>query len=113
MQFIATQVHLIFASTDTPMIWLREDRMIDHLIDGCACTGKWCPNCEQVKCRGAFDRSLRMRDGLQPYCRECRLAKRRESRPWLRDDYKEANRKKSKQWRQDHPGYGEQHRKAY
>lgn len=87
--------------------------MIDHLIDGCACTGKRCPGCEQVKCRGAFDRSLLMRDGLQPYCRECRRAKRRESRPWLRDDYKEANRKKSKQWRQNHPEYEKQYRKAY
>src|SRR5260370_25412681 len=87
--------------------------MIDHLIDGCACTGKLCPGCEQVKCRGAFDRSLLMRDGLQPYCRECRRAKRRESRPWLRDNYKEANIKKSKQWRQNHHEYEKQYRKAY
>jgi 5-methylcytosine-specific restriction endonuclease McrA len=76
--------------------------VIEHTSYDCTCTGKRCPGCEQVKCRGAFDRSLLMLGGLQPYCRGCRLAKRRESRPWLRDDYKEANRKASKQWRQNH-----------
>src|SRR5579872_2900798 len=102
--------------------------MIEHMVEGCRCAGKRCSSCEQVKCRGAFHRSLLRLDGLQAYCRECRRAKNRESRlrddykeyrraknreSQLRDKYKEANRKKSRQWRQDHPGYGKQQRKAY
>lgn len=87
--------------------------MIKHAVEGCSCAGKRCPGCEQVKCRGAFDRSLLMLGGLQPYCRECRLAKRRESRLWLRDDYKETARKAQKRWRQNHPEEEKQRRKAY
>ena len=83
--------------------------MVVHTRAGCTCTGKRCPSCEQVKCRGAFDRSLLRLDGLQPYCRECRLAKRRESRPWR----KEASRKADKQWHQNHREYYKQRQKAY
>jgi 5-methylcytosine-specific restriction endonuclease McrA len=85
--------------------------MIEHVVEGCRCAGKRCSSCEQVKCRGAFHRSLLRLDGLQAYCRECRRAKNRESR--LRDKYKEANRKKSRQWHQNHREEANQHRKAY
>lgn len=76
--------------------------MIEHTSNGCTCTGKRCPGCGQVKCRGAFDRSLLRLDGLQPYGRECRLEKRRESRPWLKDEYRKANREANRAWRQNH-----------
>jgi 5-methylcytosine-specific restriction endonuclease McrA len=87
--------------------------VIEHTSYGCTCTGKRCPDCERVKCRGAFDRSLLRFDGLQPYCRECRLKKRRESRPWLRDESKEANRNAKKAWRQNHREYDRARHKAY
>ena len=83
--------------------------MIKHVVEGCSCAGKRCPGCERVKCRGAFGRSLLRLDGLQPYCRECRSAKQRESRPWL----SEANRKRSKQWSQNHSESEKQRWKAY
>jgi 5-methylcytosine-specific restriction endonuclease McrA len=86
--------------------------MIEHVVEGCNCAGKRCPGCQQVKCRRAFGRSLGMRDGLQPYCRECRRAKQRESesRPWLRDDYKEAHRIKNNPLRK---AYYEANREKY
>lgn len=85
--------------------------MIKHVVESCSCAGKRCPSCEQVKCRGAFSRSLLRLDGLQVYCRECSREKKREIRH--RDDYREANRKRNKQWSRDHPEYEKQHRKAY
>lgn len=83
--------------------------MIKHVVEGCSCAGKRCPGCKQVKCRGEFGRSLMMRDGLQPYCRECRRVKSRESRPWLRDDHREASR----QWHQNNREEANQRRKSH
>ena len=72
--------------------------MIEHVVDGCNCPGKRCPGCEHVKCRGAFNRSLLRLDGLQVYCRECNLEKKREDRSKHRDRFREENRRR----RQNH-----------
>ena len=83
--------------------------MIEHVIGGCVCPGKRCPGCEQVKCRGAFNRSLLRLDGLQVYCRECRREKNREDRSKHRDRAREEN----KRWRQNHREYERERKKPY
>ncbi len=81
--------------------------MIEHVVDGCNCSGKRCPGCEQVKCRGVFDPSLLRFDGLQPYCGECRREKRRESHG--RDTNREAN----KRWCQNHRDYNRERNRPH
>lgn len=46
--------------------------MFEHITDDCNCPGKWCSNCGQVKCRGAFSRNRSAKDGLDNYCRICK-----------------------------------------
>lgn len=83
--------------------------MIEHNNEGCACAGKRCPRCEQVKCRSAFNRCLLRLDGLQPYCRECSRERKREDRSKHRDRVREEN----KRWRQNHREYDRERKNSY
>jgi hypothetical protein len=52
--------------------------MLEHVIDGCLCEGKWCTKCEQVKCYDAFYKQAG-RDS-RSHCKECVNANARERR---------------------------------
>src|SRR5256885_6812188 len=48
---------------------------MDHKTSECTCEGKYCPDCKQVKCCGAFNRNKTTGDGLYVYCRVCHRAR--------------------------------------
>ncbi len=52
----------------------------EHITNDCTCSGKRCPHCNQWKCRGAFGINRIQKDGLQPYCRTCRVLTRKKPR---------------------------------
>ncbi len=44
---------------------------LEHLVEGCTCSGKICYRCRQKKCSHAFPRDRRQRDGRYWNCRTC------------------------------------------
>ncbi len=49
-----------------------------HVTANCACRGKRCPICQQVKCDGEFYPSKQRKRGLLAYCRTCHSLKAKE-----------------------------------
>lgn len=52
-------------------------------MGGNALTTKRCPKCDTDKPLTEFSKHRRMKDGLQPYCRECNRSQKAE---WVKDD---------------------------
>jgi len=45
---------------------------LEHMVDGCTCSGKICSKCKKKQCCRAFCRDKRSSDGLYGHCIACR-----------------------------------------
>lgn len=61
--------------------------MVEHVIDGCQCEGKWCNRCQQTKCLSDFYSDKSAGDGKSHYCRKCTKSQSL--------DYRSRNREKA------------------
>jgi hypothetical protein len=68
-----------------------------HIIANCACRGKRCPICQQVKCDGEFYHTNQSKRGLSSYCRICHNIKMKERKQTSK--YKAQQREYSKRRR--------------
>lgn len=97
--------------------------MFEHTVEGCACQGKRCPGCEQVKCYGAYNRDSSRKSGLDALCRTCQRAKnetyrrnhaeeeRARARAYHRA-HAEAASVRHKAWQQKNPEYDRAYKRA-
>jgi 5-methylcytosine-specific restriction endonuclease McrA len=76
---------------------------IEHVVNGCVCPGKRCPDCGLTKCYGEFHRNRRAKTGLTVYCKVCDNARTKA--------YEEANpEKRRRQNASSHRKYYEANR---
>ena len=84
---------------------------IEHVVDGCECQGKLCPECNHLLCVGMFGKCKANKDGLQHLCKPCGRARQKRYRQTdktketiKRYQQSDEARAASKRWRQSEKG---------
>ncbi len=97
-----------------------------HVTANCACRGKRCPICQQVKCDGEFYPTKQRKRGLLAYCRTCHntktkaykqtpgyKAQQREYRKFYQKAHADKVRARKKDYRRRHREQIQAHGKLY